>query len=220
MDYFSEDRIKSLIEQIFSKRYAMEKRLGEGGMGCVFQIKSCDSEQDFFALKLLSKQDYSVYANIYAEVYSLQDLNHPGIPKIIEVKEDDQYVYIIQEFIHGTDLKDLVLKYGNIDESIVIFWMEELAEILYYLHSQSVIHRDIKPGNIMLNDEGQLKVIDFGLARDFAEKDGVDSRVIGTLSHTPPERYIRKNANEQTDIYGYGSTLYFLLTGEIPLSMR
>lgn len=219
MEGFSEERIKRLISQVFSNRYQVERRLGEGGMGCVFQVKSRDIEA-FFALKILSKEDYSVYANIYAEVYSLQDLNHPGIPKIFEVKEDDQYVYIIQEFIHGVDLKTLLLKYGRVEEDIIVFWMNELAEILQYLHAQGVLHRDIKPGNIMLSNDGQLKVIDFGLARDLEGKDGVDIRVVGTLAHTPPERYIRKAANEQTDIYGYGSTFYFLASGKVPRSMK
>lgn len=219
MEGFSEERIERLVSQVFSNRYQVEQRLGEGGMGCVFQVKSRDAAA-FFALKILSKEDYSVYANIYAEVYSLQDLNHPGIPKIFEVKEDDQYVYIIQEFIHGVDLKTLTLKYGRMEEDIVIFWMNELAEILQYLHTQGVLHRDIKPGNIMLSNDGQLKVIDFGLARDLEDKDGVDIRVVGTLAHTPPERYIRKAANEQTDIYGYGSTFYFLVSGEVPRSMK
>ena len=220
MEGFSEERIRRLVSQVFSNRYQVERRLGEGGMGCVFQVKSRDAETAFFALKILSKEDYSVYANIYAEVYSLQDLNHPGIPKILEVKEDDQYVYIIQEFIHGIDLKTLMLKYGRVEEDIIAFWMNELSEILQYLHAQGVLHRDIKPGNIMLSNDGQLKVIDFGLARDLEDKDGVDIRVVGTLAHTPPERYIRKAANEQTDIYGYGSTFYFLATGEIPRSMK
>lgn len=219
MEGFSEERIKRLISQVFSNRYQVERRLGEGGMGCVFQVKSRDIAA-FFALKILSKEDYSVYANIYAEVYSLQDLNHPGIPKIFEVKEDDQYVYIIQEFIHGVDLKTLLLKYGRVEEDIIVFWMNELAEILQYLHAQGVLHRDIKPGNIMLSNDGQLKVIDFGLARDLEGKDGVDIRVVGTLAHTPPERYIRKAANEQTDIYGYGSTFYFLASGKVPRSMK
>lgn len=219
MEGFSEERIKRLISQVFSNRYQVERRLGEGGMGCVFQVKSRDVAA-FFALKILSKEDYSVYANIYAEVYSLQDLNHPGIPKIFEVKEDDQYVYIIQEFIHGVDLKTLLLKYGRVEEDIIVFWMNELAEILQYLHAQGVLHRDIKPGNIMLSNDGQLKVIDFGLARDLEDKDGVDIRVVGTLAHTPPERYIRKAANEQTDIYGYGSTFYFLASGKVPRSMK
>lgn len=219
MEGFSEERIKRLVAQVFSNRYQVERRLGEGGMGCVFQVKSRDAAA-FFALKILSKEDYSVYANIYAEVYSLQDLNHPGIPKIFEVKEDDQYVYIIQEFIHGVDLKTLMLKYGRVEEDIIVFWMNELAEILQYLHVQGVLHRDIKPGNIMLSNDGQLKVIDFGLARDLEDKDGVDIRVVGTLAHTPPERYIRKAANEQTDIYGYGSTFYFLASGEVPRSMK
>ncbi|ALU13065.1 serine/threonine protein kinase [Eubacterium limosum] len=220
MEGFSEERIKRLVSQVFSKRYQVERRLGEGGMGCVFQVKSRDVATAFFALKILSKEDYSVYANIYAEVYSLQDLNHPGIPKILEVKEDDQYVYIIQEFIYGVDLKTLMLKYGRVEEDIIVFWMNELAEILQYLHVQGVLHRDIKPGNIMLSNDGQLKVIDFGLARDSEDRDGVDFRVVGTLAHTPPERYIRKASDEQTDIYGYGSTFYFLASGEIPLSMK
>lgn len=220
MECFAKESMEVLIGQVFSNRYVLNKRLGEGGMGCVFQVRTRDMLEADFALKILSKKEYSIFANIYAEVHSLQDLYHSGIPKIVEVKEDEQYVYIVQEFIHGIDLQALVLRYGKVDEAILVFWMEELTEILRYLHLRGVIHRDIKPGNIMINVEGQLKVIDFGLARDLRETDDVDLRVVGTLAHTPPERYIRKSANEQTDIYAYGSTMYFLATGETPLSMK
>lgn len=88
MEGFSEERIKRLVSQVFSKRYQVERRLGCGGMGCVFQVKSRDVATAFFALKILSKEDYSVYANIYAEVYSLQDLNHPDIS--LEICTDSQ----------------------------------------------------------------------------------------------------------------------------------
>lgn len=194
--------------------------MGSGGMGSVFRVRTRESANAFFALKVLSKQSYSAYANIYAEVYSLQDLNHEGIPKMIEVKEDDNYVYLIQDFIMGVDLKTISLKYGKISEIIVVQWMREVGEILLFLHSKGVIHRDIKPSNIMLSVDGSLKVIDFGLAREVSEMDGIDIRILGTREYTPPERYIRKNANEQTDIYGFGSTFYLLATGEVPSDMK
>ena len=212
--------IEQRIYEVFDRRYVVIGLLGSGGMGAVFYAKSNDNLSIERAIKVLDKQGYNQNLDIYAEAYALKNLDHPCIPKVIEILEKDDFVYIVQEYIQGDSLKAVVKNNGKIEEKIVLVWMAQIAETVKYLHDQGIIHRDIKPDNIMVNPEGQVKLIDFGLARSRSEVDEVDEKVIGTLSYTAPERFSKGNATVQTDIYGFGTTLYMVATGLKPESMR
>ncbi|WP_373481747.1 protein kinase [Acetobacterium sp.] len=212
--------IEQRIYEVFSRRYIVIGLLGCGGMGAVFYAKSNDNLSIERAIKVLDKQGYNVNLDIFAEAYALKNLNHPCIPKVIEVLEKDDFVYIVQEYVQGDSLKTIVKNNGKIDEKILLAWMGQVAETVKYLHEQGIIHRDIKPDNIMVNPEGQIKLIDFGLARSRSEVDEVDEKVIGTLSYTAPERFSKASATVQTDIYGFGTTMYMVATGLKPESTR
>lgn len=216
----NEINIEQRIYEIFSRRYSIVGLLGAGGMGCVFYGKSNDSLEIERAIKVLDKRGYNKNLDILAEAYALKNLDHPNIPKVIEITEDEDFVFIVQEYVKGDSFKQIFKNNEKVSEKLLIFWMETLAKTLNYLHNQGVIHRDIKPDNIMLTPEGQVKIIDFGLARNRSEVDEVDEKVIGTLSYTAPERFLKQSATIQTDIYGYGTTLYTLATGKKPESMK
>lgn len=212
--------IEQNIYEVFNRRYIVVGMLGSGGMGCVFYARSNDALEIERAIKVLNKKEYNENLDILAEAYALKKLDHPCIPKVIEILEHDDYVYIVQEYIKGDSLKTIVKKNGKISEKHFLNWMDSIASTVKYLHDQGIIHRDIKPDNIMLTPDGQIKIIDFGLARSRTEVDEVDEKVIGTLSYTAPERFLKKNATVQTDIYGFGTTIYLVATGLKPESMR
>jgi serine/threonine-protein kinase len=208
------------ITNIFSERYKVIRRLGSGGMSCVLLIKSSADEMNEYALKVLDKQAYCKTMAALSEAEVLKKLDHPCIPKIIEVQQDENYVYMVQEYIAGISLTEATQKNGKIDEAVLLEWATIIASTLNDLHCQGLIHRDVKPDNLMLDEKNTIKLIDFGLARKNHEVDKADKKVIGTLSYTAPERFMKKAASMQTDIYGYGATMYFLLTGKKPENMK
>lgn len=215
MNSQSINEINRLIQETFGNRFVLKSPLGKGGMGSVFLVESNDDFRLERALKIIEKKGN----NYYTEVEILKTLDHPGIPKVIEVIETDDYFFILQEYIKGKSLRDVISENGQLDESITEVWMNDLANTLAYIHDQGYIHRDIKPGNIMITEDGEVKLIDFGISKRMDNIDELDQRVVGTRNYTAPERYEKKPADRRTDIYGYGTTMYYLATGSLPLEV-
>lgn len=214
-------KIEEKIRSVFDQQYQIIKMLGNGGMGCVFHVQSTGIEMTDFALKVLDKEAYiENKLDFMREADVMKGLNHPGIPKIIAVTEDQDYVYMVQEYIRGESLSLVIRRCGQLREEYLKIWMESMAETLDYLHQQGLIHRDIKPDNMMLTDTCEIKVIDFGLARQQEKVDQADKKVFGTLSFTAPERFTKKVGTVQTDIYGFGVTMYYVTTGKKPENMK
>ncbi|HEY5556359.1 serine/threonine-protein kinase [Acetobacterium sp.] len=212
--------IEEKIKSAFKSRYIILKMLGNGGMGCVFHVRSNVIETDEYALKVLDKEAYGNKMDFMRESEVMKSLDHPGIPKIIDVTQDESYVYMVQEYIRGEPLSVIIRKCGKISEEYIKVWMKSIASTLNYLHKQGLIHRDIKPDNIMLTHDCEIKIIDFGLARKKNEIDEADKKVFGTLSYTAPERFTKKVGTVQTDIYGFGATMYYVTTGTKPENMK
>lgn len=208
------------VDRVFQGRYRLYKSsIGEGGMGTVFRVETNDRFRMRRALKVLYKSEQRPGMDIYAEVRAVKGLDHPCIPRVIEVGEDENAVYIVQELVEGESFRKIIERNGAIPDETIILWMSDVADALSYLHSKGIIHRDIKPTNLMVTHEGRVKLIDFGLAKEAGQEDVADARVIGTRNYTPPERYEGLPADVRTDIYEYGTTFYNMTTGELPLEM-
>ena len=211
--------IRERITKAFSGRYQVTGSIGAGGTGTVFLAETTGRVGIQRAIKAVDKKSMPGEVDLFAEAEALKDLDHPCIPKVIEVAEDDRYVYIVQELVNGRSLKRIVDDYGPVNEDSVLEWMKEISDALAYIHSRGIVHRDIKPSNLMLTREGRIKLIDFGLAKSTDIVDVADNRVIGTRNYTPPERYKGLPADEKTDLYEFGTTFYYIVTGKAPLPM-
>lgn len=190
-------------------------------MGTVYLVQANDLTQKKYALKIIHKNSPENFGvNVYAEVQTLQHLRHPNIVSIYEALEDRNNVYIIQDYIDGrtlSELRDDPSTAGLIDEETVILWMIDVADALEYLHSKSIIHRDIKPGNIMIDSDGLARVIDFGLARRLSSVQGVKGSTFGSAPYSPLERLEGEPDSFLTDIYAFGTTFYSLLLRKVPM---
>ena len=157
------------IDRIFHGRYEFRGRLGSGGMGMVFLVQARDLGGKFYALKIISKNSPENYGvDVYTEIQILKGLKHPNIVSIFEAVEDEENVYIIQDYIKGRTLaqiRDDRTETGAFDCEAVRLWMIDVAEALAYIHSMNIVHRDVKPGNIMIDSSGSAMLIDFGIAR-------------------------------------------------------
>jgi serine/threonine-protein kinase len=148
-----------------------------------------------------------------AEADILQRLRHPCIPNIYDLFEHQGYHYLVMEFVSGSDLEDLIRREGYIPEARALQWANQICDVLEYLHRQQIIFRDLKPSNIMIEPDGNVKLIDFGIARVFQPLQ-VGTQ-IGTPGYAPPEQY-QGLATPQSDIFALGATLHHTLTGRDP----
>lgn len=208
---------------VLEGKYEIISVLGKGGMSTVYLAVHQRLNQKW-AIKEISKEYCENYEMIsrqlIAEADILKRLNHPGLPKIIDIIEKSNVIWMVMEFVEGKTLKEVLQKKGRIEEKRVLEYGKQLCDVLLYLHSQKppIIYRDLKPENIILQKTGRLVLIDFGTAREYSYKENVcDEVYLGTRGYAAPEQYGNMGqTDERTDIYCLGVTLYSLLTGYNP----
>ncbi len=206
-----------MVENVLKNRYEIIAELGKGGMSTVYLAKDLKLES-YWAVKKV-KFDSSVDIEAFKmEVELLSTLNHSDIPRIVDRMEIDNYYYVIMDFIDGVSLKKKVQTEGPQTEKTIVEWAKMLCDILIYLHTvkaNPIVYRDMKPDNIMLTQNGRVKLIDFGIAKECRRNE--PQMGIGTPGYASPEQYGSSNLlDERSDIYSLGATLYYLATGETP----
>jgi serine/threonine protein kinase len=205
------------VKGLLGGRYKLVKILGKGGMSTVYLAENINLGT-FWAIKKISK-NANIAKELPVESNILKKLNHPALPRIIDIIENEENIYIVQDFIEGTSLDKEIEKSGNFPEKKVAEWAKQICDVLIYLHSfkpNPIIYRDMKPSNIILTPWGDIKLVDFGIAREYKENRKNDTVYIGTRGYAAPEQYGGGQSNVTTDIYSFGVTLFHLLTGEGP----
>jgi eukaryotic-like serine/threonine-protein kinase len=207
------------LEKVFAGRYYMLEELGKGGMGQVY--KALDREIDEkIALKLLNP-GIAAYCNTIerfpSELRAAVQLSHKNICRIYHIGNDEGRHYITMEYVCGEDLKSMIRMMGRLSPGQAVSIAEQICEGLAEAHRLGVVHRDLKPQNIMIDREGSVKIMDFGIARSFAAKGMAGAgAMIGTPEYMAPEQVEGKEAGEGTDIYALGIILFEMLTGSVP----
>ena len=165
------------------------------------------------------KKDEIVVNSLLAEANLMKGLDHPALPRIVDIIENGNTIFVVMDYIEGESF-DKILKADGIQaEDMVITWAKQLCDALSYLHTQTppIIYRDMKPANVMLKPEGNVKIIDFGIAREYKEQNLADTTVLGTKGYAPPEQYSGQT-DARSDIYALGMTMHHLLTGIDPMA--
>lgn len=208
---------------VLDGKYRILSVIGQGGMSTVY-LAVHEKLKQKWAVKEISMEYCENYEMIsrqlIVEADILKRLDHPGLPKIVDIIEKKDAIWMVMEFVEGKTLKEILNERGRIDEKEILIWGKQLCEVLSYLHSRkpSIIYRDLKPENIILKKTGRLVLIDFGTAREYCYKNNVcDAMYLGTKGYAAPEQYGGMGqTDERTDIYCLGVTLYSLLTGYNP----
>lgn len=211
------------LGEIIDGKYEVLREVGRGGMSVVYLAMDKRLNKQW-AIKEFrkDKDDASKQIALKAlldEANLMKKLDHPTLPRIVDIIDDNQNVYVVMDYIEGESLNKVLDAYGAQPQEAVIEWAKQLSDVLDYLHTQNppVIYRDMKPANIMLKPDGTVRLIDFGIAREYKEgKDG-DTEAIGTRGYAAPEQFGGKGQTDaRTDIYSLGVTLYHLVTGKNP----
>lgn len=199
-------------------KYQIISYLGQGRWGLVYLAENLKLGNRW-AIKEI-RLTHNSRVNLLAEPDILKKLNHRSLPRIVDIIKTDETLYIIEDYFEGENLRELIKQRDLCTEENVIRWGIQLCEILVYLHGlkpNPIIYRDMKPGNIIIDNQSDVKLIDFGIAREFKPEQDSDTTFIGTIGYAAPEQYqVGSRTDERTDIYGLGVTLYHVLTGVNP----
>lgn len=205
--------------QKINDRYEIIKTIGEGGMANVYLAHDTILDRKV-AIKVLRgdlSNDEKFIRRFKREALSVSNLSHPNIVEVYDVGEEDGNYYIVMEYIEGKTLKQLLQKRGALTLTEVIDIMSQLTDGLAHAHEAYIIHRDIKPQNIMIEDNGRIKITDFGIAMALNSTQLTQTNsVMGSVHYLPPEQANGKGATVKSDIYSLGILMYELLTGSVP----
>jgi len=204
-----------LIGKRVANRYDVVALLGTGGMGVVYRASDRLLQREV-ALKVLTERSDAIRRRFLLEARSLARLNHPGIVAIYDAGEASGIPYIVMELATGPTLGDLAA--GGMTVGFAVRATIRLLDALHYAHENDVLHRDVKPSNIVVRSDGSVKIMDFGLARRISDLSaGTQAgEITGTISYLPPERFLGKPADARGDLYSLGIVLYELFTGTLP----
>ncbi len=213
-------------QSMLSSRYIILRKVGEGGMAAVYQVTDARISGKVWAIKEMSdaaitnpldRQEATDAFRREAEV--LSNLTHPNIPRVTDFFSESGKQYLVMEFVEGETVEDILERQKRpLAEAKVRSWAEQICDVLAYLHAQNppVIFRDLKPSNIMVDQAGSVKLIDFGIVRFFQPGKTKDTIAFGTTGYAPPEQYGKGQTDGRSDIYALGATLHHLLTNHDP----
>ncbi len=208
-----------MIGALLGNRYELLEKIGEGGMAEVYKAK-CHILNRFVAIKILKNEfneDSTFIEKFRREAFAAASLTHPNIVQIYDVGRDNNLNYIVFEYVDGYTLKDVIRKYGSLDNQAIINYSIQICKALMCAHKNGIIHRDIKPHNILVTNEGTLKVTDFGIAKASTSSTVTSGeKILGTPYYLSPEQARGDSVDKRSDLYSFGIVMYEMCTGIVP----
>ncbi len=204
----------------FDARYRIEQKIGSGGMADVYKAYDEEKKREV-AIKILreeSAEDEEFLRRFRAEAMAVKQLSHPGIVQLFEVGESEGMPYLVLEYIDGQTLKQITRTSGALPQKIAAKYAMQICDALHHAHQRNLVHRDIKPQNIMVTSDDQVKVMDFGIARfvDANTMTYANGNVLGSVHYVSPEQARGETVETSSDVYSLGIVLYEMLTGSVP----
>jgi eukaryotic-like serine/threonine-protein kinase len=208
-----------MIGTVLSGRYRLEAKLGSGGMSTVYL--ACDETLDRqVAVKVMHREmseQEDQLQRFRQEARAVAKLSHPNVVSVIDAGEDGGHPYIVFEYVEGETLKQRIARDGALETQDAIAYAIEVGRGLSVAHARNMVHRDIKPQNVLIDSEGRAKLTDFGISRQL-EQDGMTAtgRVLGTTDYVSPEQAMGRVVDPRSDVYSLGVVLYEMLLGQVP----
>jgi len=200
---------------IVGEKYHVLAHIASGGMSEVFLVDEKANTENRWAIKVV-KRDHPLARKLEREAEILSSLEHPALPYVVDFFQNESYYFLVMEYTHGVSLYDyLEIHNQMLPVEQVIDIGKQLCDVLKCLHLNKpnpIIYRDIKPGNIIMKDDGTIALIDFGTARMFQEDIVKDTVRVGTVGFAAPEQFEKKQTDERTDLFSLGALFYYLLS--------
>lgn len=208
-----------MIGTVLSGRYKLEAKLGSGGMSTVYLARDTTLDRSV-AVKVMHREmseQADQLERFRQEARAVAKLSHPNVVSVIDAGEDGGHPYIVFEYVEGETLKQRINRVGALDPQEALAYAIEVARGLTVAHARNMVHRDIKPQNVLIDSEGRAKLTDFGISRQL-EQDGMTAtgRVLGTTDYVAPEQAMGHPVDPRSDIYSLGVVLYEMLVGQVP----
>ncbi len=208
-----------MIGTVLSGRYQLEAKLGSGGMSTVYLARD-ETLDRAVAVKVMHREmseQADQLERFRQEARAVAKLSHPNVVAVIDAGEDGGHPYIVFEYVEGETLKQRISRIGALDPQEALAYAIEIARGLSVAHARNMVHRDIKPQNVLIDSEGRAKLTDFGISRQL-EQDGMTAtgRVLGTTDYVAPEQAMGHPVDPRSDIYSLGVVLYEMLIGQVP----
>jgi eukaryotic-like serine/threonine-protein kinase len=208
-----------MIGTVLSGRYRLEAKLGSGGMSTVYLARDTTLDRQV-AVKVMHREmseQADQLERFRQEARAVAKLSHPNVVAVIDAGEDGGHPYIVFEYVEGETLKQRINRVGALDPQEALAYAIEVARGLTVAHNRNMVHRDIKPQNVLIDSEGRAKLTDFGISRQL-EQDGMTAtgRVLGTTDYVSPEQAMGHSVDQRSDIYSLGVVLYEMLIGQVP----
>jgi len=208
-----------MIGTVLSGRYRLEAKLGSGGMSTVYLARD-ETLDRAVAVKVMHREmseQADQLERFRQEARAVAKLSHPNVVAVIDAGEDGGHPYIVFEYVEGETLKQRIARIGALDPQEALAYAIEVARGLTVAHARNMVHRDIKPQNVLIDSEGRAKLTDFGISRQL-EQDGMTAtgRVLGTTDYVAPEQAMGHPVDPRSDVYSLGVVLYEMLIGQVP----
>ncbi|MGZ6642270.1 MAG: protein kinase domain-containing protein [Solirubrobacteraceae bacterium] len=211
--------MSSPVGTLLSGRYRLDAQVGAGGMSTVYRAFDTVLERQV-AIKLMHREiasDSDQLERFRREARAVAQLNHPHVVGVIDAGEDENMPYIVFEYIEGVTLKEHIRRAGRVPIGESVAYAIEIARALGAAHERRIVHRDVKPQNVLIDEEGAARVTDFGIARTLTEEGlTADGRVLGTTDYVSPEQALGQAVGPPSDLYSLGVVLFEMLTGDVP----
>ena len=213
--------------QIITNRYILLETVGEGSYSVVFRARDNDTGR-IVALKelkssgLTREESNEAQEIFFREISILKNLYHEALPRVYDFFLFEGRFYQVMEWIEGKNLLEILEEEGTIPEKTALNYMQQITDVLIYLQDdkRKIVYKDIKPSNIIVNEFGRVKLVDFGTARIYSRDKKKDTHVLGTPGYAPPEAYREEQTDFSADIYSLGVTMYHLVTGQEPYQFK
>ena len=212
------DYNRKYIGRLLDDRYEIQQQIGEGGMAIVYKA-FCHRLSRYVAVKIMRDEmarDEEFRRRFLSESYAIAMLSHPNIVSVYDVSRSDDVEYIVMELVDGITMRQYMEKRGQIKWKEALHFAKQVAKALGHAHDRGIVHRDIKPQNLMLLRDGTVKVADFGIAALENEIQDNGDQAIGSIHYIAPEQARGENPDARSDIYSLGIVMYEMLTGQKP----